>query len=161
MPSGKTHLKVELVLLVPWAALAALLVWREWIAISQAILALGSYVFSMFMLSPDLDLTNSAAFDRWGALRWIWLPYAWVFRHRQTSHHPLLGPLTRILYICVLLLAGTLITQVITGNTGPQLRLSVGMVLPICVGLYLPNLEHIVADRMSTSRRRKRRRRRL
>lgn len=161
MPSGKTHLKIEAVMLVLWAGLLVPLLLREWITSSQAMLFLGSYLFSMFLMSPDLDLTKSDAFYRWGALRWLWLPYAWIFRHRQMSHHPLLGPLSRILYTGVLVLAGMFIYLVATGNPGPQLMLSIEVILPICLGLYLPNLEHILADQISTSRRRKRRRHRL
>lgn len=161
MPSGKTHLRIEAMILVLWAAGSALLVWRELIAISQALLFLGSYVFSMFLMSPDLDLSKSDAFDRWGMLRWIWLPYAWIFRHRQMSHHLLLGPLSRILYMGTLVLAASFVFLLATGNPEPRLRLSIQVVWPVCLGLYLPNIEHILADRISTLRRRKRRNRRL
>ena len=161
MPSGKTHLRIEAVILVLWSGLSAYLVLREWITTSQALLFLGSYLFSMILMSPDLDLSKSDAFYRWGVLRWIWLPYAWIFRHRQMSHHPLLGPLSRIVYIGILVLAATFIYLVSTGNPGPRLQLSMEAVLLVCLGLYLPNLEHILADQVSTSRRRKRRRRRL
>ena len=161
MPSGKTHLRIEAVILVLWSGLSVYLVLREWITTSQALLFLGSYLFSMILMSPDLDLSKSDAFYRWGVLRWIWLPYVWIFRHRQMSHHPLLGPLSRIVYIGILVLAATFIYLVSTGNPGPRLRLSMEAVLLACLGLYLPNLEHILADQVSTSRRRKRRRRRL
>jgi len=161
MPSGRTHLRIESLILVLWMGLSALLVLREWIAISQMLLFLGSYVFSMFLMSPDLDLSKSAPFYRWGVLRWFWLPYAWIFRHRQTSHHPLLGPLSRLLYIGILVLAATFIYLAVTGNPGPRLQLSVQAIIPVCLGLYLPNLEHILADRISTSYRRKRRKRGL
>lgn len=161
MPSGKTHLKIESLFLILWIGLSALLVLREWIMISQALLFLGSYVFSMFWMSPDLDLSKSVAFYRWGVLRWFWLPYAWIFRHRQTSHHPLLGPLSRILYIGIVALAAMFIYWLATGCPGPRLHLSVQAIVPICMGLYLPNLEHILADRISTLHRRKRRKRRL
>ena len=161
MPSGKTHLRIEAVILVLWSGLSVYLVLREWITTSQALLFLGSYLFSMMLMSPDLDLSKSDAFYRWGVLRWIWLPYVWIFRHRQMSHHPLLGPLSRIVYIGILVLAVTFIYLVSTGNPGPRLRLSMEAVVLVCLGLYLPNLEHILADQVSTSRRRKRRRRRL
>ena len=147
--------------LILWVGLSALFVLREWIMISQVLLFLGSYMFSMFWMSPDLDLSKSAAFHRWGVLRWFWLPYVWIFRHRQTSHHPLLGPLSRILYIGILLFAAMLIYWAATGNPGPRLQLPVQVIVPLCLGLYLPNLEHIVADRISTLYRRKRRKRRL
>jgi uncharacterized metal-binding protein len=161
MPSGKTHLRIEAMILVLWAALSILFVLRHWITSSQALLFLGTYVFSMFLLSPDLDLSKSDAFGRWGILRWIWLPYAWLFRHRQVSHHPLWGPASRISYIAILVLSATLIYLVSTGRPGPRLRLSFVNALPVLLGLYLPNIEHICADRISTARRRKRRRRQL
>jgi uncharacterized metal-binding protein len=161
MPSGKTHLKIEAMILVLWAGLSILLVMQNLIAPSQALLFLGSYVFSMFLMSPDLDLSKSDAFGRWGILRWIWLPYAWIFRHRQMSHHPLLGPLSRIAYIAILVLAGIFAYLATTGNPGPRLKLSIAVILPVFLGLYIPNLEHVFADRVSTARRRKRRRHRL
>lgn len=161
MPSGKTHLKIESMILVLWAGLSIFLVLRDSITHSQALLFLGAYVFSMFLMSPDLDLSKSDAFGRWGVLRWIWLPYAWIFRHRQISHHPFLGPLSRIAYIAILVLAATFVYLASTGNPGPRLKLSVIGILPMLMGLYLPNLEHVIADRISTARRRKRRRHRL
>lgn len=156
MPSGKTHLKIESLLLLLWTGALAPVVLTERVMISQALLFVGSYVFSMFWMSPDLDLSNSVAFYRWGALRWFWLPYVWIFRHRQTSHHPLYGPLSRIIYIGILALAVALIYAASTGNPVPQLRISIQGIIPVCLGLYLPNLEHILADRISTSIRRRR-----
>jgi len=161
MPSGKTHLKIESMILVLWIGFSGLLVSREWITISQGLLFLGAYVFSMFLMSPDLDLSRSAAFYHWGILRWFWLPYVWIFRHRQTSHHPVWGPLSRILYIGILVLAAAMVYIVVTGNPGPRLQLSIQIIIPVCVGLYLPNFEHILADKILTSYQRKRRKRGL
>lgn len=161
MPSGKTHLKIEAVILILWAGVAVVLAMNEWITISQTLLFFGAYVFSMFLMSPDLDLSKSDASSRWGLFRWIWFPYAWVFRHRQVSHHPLLGPLSRILYIATLVLTAIFIYLAITGNPGLRFKLPAEVILPTFMGLYMPNLEHILADRISTVRRRKRRRRQL
>ena len=161
MPSGKTHLRIEAAILALWTGLSMPLMQREWIATSQVLLFLGAYVFSMFLMSPDLDLSESDAFNRWGMLRWIWFPYAWIFRHRQTSHHPLLGPLSRIFYIGILVLATMLVYLAVSGSREPRLQLSIQAVIPICLGLYLPNLEHILADQISTRCRQRRRKRRL
>ena len=161
MPSGKTHLKIEAILLVVLLGVVTLLTVHSRVNWQQALLFFGSYVFSMFLMSPDLDLSKSDAFQRWGLLRWMWFPYAWIFRHRQISHHPLLGPLSRILYIGILVLVPTWIYLVSTGNPSPRLMLSVNVLLPVFVGLYMPNIEHIAADRISTAYRRKRRRRQL
>lgn len=152
---------IEAVLLSVWMAGLIPLLRANVLRMSQALLFLGAYVFSMLLMSPDLDLSKSDAYSRWGALRWMWLPYAWAFRHRQASHHLLLGPLTRILYIALVGFAGTLIYHLSTGQPVPQWRLSVAVSLPVFLGLYLPNIEHIMADQISTAHRRKRRGRRL
>ncbi len=161
MPSGKTHLKLEAMILFLWTALSVLCVLKQWIEPYQAVLFLCFYLFSMLFLSPDLDLSKSDAFARWGPLRWVWLPYAWLFRHRQISHHPLWGPLSRITTLAVVFLLGILVYQVATGKPAPRFSLSPAGWAAACVGLYLPNLEHIVADRLTTTWLRKSRRRRL
>ncbi|MBU1049869.1 metal-binding protein [Candidatus Bipolaricaulota bacterium] len=161
MPSGKTHLTIEAMILFLWAGLSILVVSKHSVASSQATLFLGSYVFSMFLMSPDLDLSKSDSFQRWGPLRWIWFPYAWLCRHRQTSHHLLLGPLSRVAYLVLLVLAGAFVYLVVSRNPAPRLAFSLKVLLPAGLGLYLPNLEHILIDRMSTAWRRKRRKHRL
>lgn len=161
MPSGKTHLRLNGTLLLLWGGLCVLLLRRDWVLIPHTLIFGGCYAFSMMLMSPDLDLARSNAFRRWGHMQWIWYPYAWIFRHRQTSHHLLVGPLTRILYLAVLTLAGTGMYVWITGHPWPRALLSTEGALAILLGLYLPNLQHIAADRLSTTWRRKRRRHRL
>jgi uncharacterized metal-binding protein len=161
MPSGKTHLKIEWMFLVLWAGIAALLVRQREATVVQASLFVAAYVFSMLLLSPDLDLSDSRAHERWGVLRWLWLPYAWAFRHRQLSHHLLWGPLSRVAYIGGLTLAATWVYLEITKSPAPRIRLSAAVLVPICLGVYLPNVEHILADRIVTSHKRRRGRRRL
>ena len=99
MPSGRTHLKIEMIgLLIGTIAVAVLVVEGRIDAWFGGIF-LSAYLFSSFFLSPDLDLHNSRATRRWGIARALWLPYSWVFRHRAVSHHLLFGPLTRIAYL--------------------------------------------------------------
>jgi uncharacterized metal-binding protein len=161
MPSGKTHLQIEWILLMGWAGIALLFWLRAWTTLPHVALFLGAYVFSMLLMSPDLDLSTSAAFHRWGPLRGFWLPYVWIFRHRQRSHHLFWGPMSRILYLVLLGLAGAAVYLLCVGRPRPRLVVSVGVFAPLLAGLYLPNLEHIAADRVSTWVRRKRRVRRL
>ena len=161
MPSGRTHLKLETALLVPCLGALGWLYWKQGVPWQTLNAFFGAYVFAMLWLSPDLDLTTSSALNRWGPLRWIWLPYAWVFRHRQSSHHLLLGPLTRILYL-VLLLAGLLWgVLAILGEPLPKLQISTLVLGAIVAGMFVQNTVHILADRVSTSWRRRRRKRRL
>lgn len=161
MPSGKTHFRFNLMMLAVWAGLCALLLQNEYVVLPSALIFSGCYVFSMCLMSPDLDLARSDAFRRWGFLRWVWFPYAWIFKHRQVSHHLVIGPFTRILYIIALAAVLTGVYVAISGNPWPRVLLSADVLLASFAGLYLPNLQHILADRASTAWRRKRRRHRL
>jgi len=159
MPSGRTHFIIEAVLLVAWAAGGLLLVAQGRVLLVHSLLFLAGYAFSMLFLSPDLDLADSRAYRRWGVLRWIWYPYALVFRHRRLSHHLLLGPLSRVGYLGVVGFAIALVGFALVEVPEARFRVSARIVVPVCLGLYFPNVEHILADRLCT--RWKRRTRRL
>lgn len=146
MPSGRVHLRIEIAFLVVLAAAAVLGARREWVGTSEIAGFIVAYVFSMLLLSPDLDLARSDTYRRWGPLRWLWAPYAAAFRHRRVSHHPLFGPITRIAYVGGLALAGVSIYGVAVGRLAPQFVLPTGLVFAVLIGLYLPNLIHILLD---------------
>lgn len=57
------------------------------------------YIFGTFLLSPDLDLPQSKPSKRWGKLKFIWMPYQLLSKHRGASHIPLLGTVLRFAYI--------------------------------------------------------------
>jgi len=146
MPSGKTHLRIEGLLLAVWTAIAVLCARQAWVGTAEVGGFIVSYLFSMLLLSPDLDLAKSDSYRRWGPLRWLWTPYAVAFRHRRVSHHPLFGPITRIAYVGILALVGLVIHGAASRHPVPQLVLPVKLVFAVLIGLYLPNLTHIVAD---------------
>ena len=75
---------------------------RGWIGTAEIAAFVSAYLFSMTLLSPDLDLAKSDSYRRWGPLRWLWAPYAAAFKHRRVSHHPLFGPITRIAYVSLI-----------------------------------------------------------
>ncbi len=107
---------------------------------------LGAYLFSSLFLTPDLDLKQSTVFQRWGVARVLWLPYARFFHHRSLSHHMLFGPLTRIIYLCIILFVATIGVLKLTGW---QMRLHVphwAVIISILSGVYLPNQIHTIAD---------------
>jgi len=161
MPSGRTHLKLELALLIPWVGVLSWGGWQGVLGWAQLGTFLGSYLFSMWLLSPDLDLTTSSALRRWGPLRWIWLPYAWIFRHRQISHSLLLGPPTRILYLVLWVVLISIVLLKALGEPLPRVRMSSELLGAAIVGMFAPNVIHILADRACTAWRRRRRKRRL
>ncbi len=103
MPSGKIHDKITVV-----TAVASVPVW--WLEdptrnVAGFVIGLIAYLFSGFWLSDDLD-TNSIAYKRWGALRWLWWPYQKLVPHRSwVSHGIAFGPLFRVAYFIVMLWA--------------------------------------------------------
>ncbi len=142
MPQGRTHLAFELGTLPGWvAAGAALHVER-----APLVFFTGAYVVASLFLSPDLDLTRSDPSRRWRRARFLWRPYALLFRHRGMSHSPLLGPLTRILYLAAV---GAALGTVLHLTLGVPFPRSVPgeSVLPVLAGLYLPHLLHVFLDR--------------
>jgi uncharacterized metal-binding protein len=161
MPSGKTHLRIEAALLFGWTALAGYLLAERAVTVEIVVAFTLAYAFSMLFLSPDLDLARSRASRRWRTARILWIPYALVFRHRGLSHHPLLGPATRIAYlgaVVALAVAAAVVGIGVPLNLVPP---STGPLLGALVGLYVPNLTHVVADRVASGRRRKRAQSRL
>lgn len=70
-----------------------------------------AHLLGTYYLSPDLDL-DSTIYKRWGGIRWVWLPYKNLVKHRSFISHSVVGGLLRPLYfagvlgIMYLLLAG-------------------------------------------------------
>lgn len=63
------------------------------------IIATAGYTLGWVFLSPDLDLPRSNPLRRWGALKWIWIPYEKTHDHRGLSHWPIVGSMGRSLYL--------------------------------------------------------------
>jgi len=140
-----------------WTPLAIWLRILGWIGTGEIAAFVGAYAFSSLFLSPDLDLQTSRPYLRWGIIRWLWAPYAVVFKHRRLSHHLLLGPLSRIAYLGVLVLGGALIYVALARRSIPDIRMPVEILIAVGCGLYVPNLTHVLLDRIPFSRRRKHR----
>lgn len=159
MPSGKTHLRIELLLLPVWVALFYLFIDTSWQA--GAIFA-GAYLFSSLLLSPDLDLRHNRSRRRWGLLGFMWIPYTKVFKHRGVSHSVFLGTLTRLGYLGVLalLIAFGLSYLNIWAVSLDSLRaapLDLKLVGILIAGLWLPNIVHTLTDRIHSALPRRRR----
>lgn len=109
MSDGARHGLISLIL-APFAFLAALafcdLPHALTVALSCSVLGV--------VVSPDLDLPGlTLAETVWKRLPFpfgqllsgfwytLWLPYATLLRHRGVSHWPLLGTLTRIVYLAL------------------------------------------------------------
>ncbi|MGA1621246.1 MAG: metal-binding protein [Synechocystis sp.] len=95
MPDGKTHDKITL-WLIP-----LVLGGSFWTTRSERLTLLTAiaFGFSGLMFGPDLDI-HSRQYQRWGWLRWLWLPYRKLLRHRSPwSHGFLIGTVVRLLYV--------------------------------------------------------------
>lgn len=143
MPTGKVHLAVELATLPGWVTAGGMAGVGHTPLTAFSL----SYVTASLLLSPDLDLARSDPNRRWGALRFLWAPYAALFRHRGISHSLLLGPLTRLLYLAALSALVSLPLHFLAGVPFPS-RFPSEVVPPVLVGVYLPHLLHVGLDRL-------------
>ncbi|MFM8294105.1 MAG: metal-binding protein [Microcystaceae cyanobacterium] len=124
------------------------------------------YLFSGLMFGPDLDI-HSVQYKRWGWLRWVWLPYRQLLRHRSYfSHGFLLGTLFRLLYVAtwgsLILLLSLAIARWIQPQTAPD-WLTWGQSLKtfwqyygpesiaFLVGLELGAMNHAVSDYLGST----------
>ncbi len=143
MPSGRVHETVNLLLLPPT------LYWLPE-QLTKVPFALG-YLVGTFWLTPDLDLSASRPTRRWGFLRVFWLPYAWLFRHRGLSHRPLLGAVTRVLYLAALAGIGLGILDLLGYQWQPSFNLSHHW-LSFFAGLLLADALHLLLDTLCSRR---------
>jgi uncharacterized metal-binding protein len=95
MPSGGTHDRITLWSLPVVAGLG----YAQTQNGNLTLLLAGGFLFGGLMFGPDLDI-YSRQYQRWGPLRWIWIPYQKSLRHRSFfSHGPIVGTVLRSLYL--------------------------------------------------------------
>jgi uncharacterized metal-binding protein len=100
MPSGRTHDRITLISL-PLLVGGSLLINRN---AEYTLIAAGAFLFSGMMFGPDLDI-YSVQYQRWGILRWLWLPYRKLLSHRSFfSHGFIVGTLIRVFYLSIFLI---------------------------------------------------------
>lgn len=149
MPSGRTHKAVELILWPGFVAGLYILFQPTW---GELAIFSGTYLASSLLLSPDLDLRHNISRRRWGLLGFIWVPYFKVFKHRGLSHSLLLGPLTRLIYLG-LIVGLVLVGLSYLGLALPQgpIRIEGRILLILGAGLYIPNVLHVLLDRLMST----------
>jgi uncharacterized metal-binding protein len=156
MPSGRTHDRITMYAL-PFVA--GVTFWQTRSS-NATLLVAGGFLFGGLMFGPDLDI-YSVQFQRWGFLRWIWLPYQKSLRHRSfLSHGPIIGTTLRIIYLgcllAILAILGLTIAQRL-GNfsfTWQDLGVTVGRSLldydteyvALFLGLELGAMSHSLSD---------------
>jgi uncharacterized metal-binding protein len=161
MPSGQTHDRITLWSLPIVTGLAGVITQSG----NLTLMISGGFLFSGLMLSPDLDL-QSRPYQRWGWLRWIWIPYQKVVRHRSiVSHGFVIGTTLRVLYLASWIVGlGVLSLAVIQflrdePSQSREMAQAVGRSLfeyrvegiALLVGLELGAISHIVSDWVSST----------
>ncbi|MEB3311204.1 MAG: metal-binding protein [Snowella sp.] len=98
MPSGRTHDRITV-----WSVpLIVGLTYGVTRSGQLTVLVMIAFLFSGLMFGPDLDI-YSVQYKRWGWLRWIWIPYRSLIRHRSVlSHGFLIGTLLRLVYLSLI-----------------------------------------------------------
>ncbi|MBW4641643.1 MAG: metal-binding protein [Goleter apudmare HA4340-LM2] len=156
MPSGRTHDRITLYTL-PFVTGVSL--WQTRSS-NVTLLVAGGFLFGGLMFGPDLDI-YSVQFQRWGWLRWIWLPYQKSLRHRSfLSHGPIIGTTLRVVYLVTLLgilaifvliiaqkLGGVAFTwQDLGATVGRSLTVYSTEFLALFLGLELGAMSHSLSD---------------
>jgi uncharacterized metal-binding protein len=114
MPSGQTHDRITI-----WSMpLVAGVTFVSTRSSNMTLLVAGGFMFGGLMFGPDLDI-YSRQFQRWGFLRWIWLPYQKSLRHRSfLSHGPIIGTTLRVVYLTSFLLVVGILVLVVFAKLG-------------------------------------------
>ncbi|MFC4636822.1 metal-binding protein [Deinococcus hohokamensis] len=153
VPSGRVH---NLINIAAYSVLAAvtLVASRQGaltVTPAQALNFTLAFAAGTFLLSPDLDLAEGRVDSKrhWGVLGVLWVPYGMLFSHRGLSHTWVVGPLTRLLYVAVMvaLVVGLLrfVAPSVTLPAIPQ-PVSLKVLAPLLIGYYLSQWLHLVAD---------------
>lgn len=111
---------------------------------TQLGLLLFGYFLGTVILTPDID-TRSEASRRCGV---VCRPYRWFFTHRGISHHPVIGILSRIIYVLLITIFFIVIiygihTVISFIDVLIQYKLEM---LSVIIGLFISNLFHILLD---------------
>lgn len=161
MPSGKNHDRITWICLP--MVLASFLVFSR--SLDSTLLASIGFIFSGLMFGPDLDI-YSIQYQRWGFLRFIWLPYQKTFKHRSFfSHGFLIGTIIRVFYLSFILLMvsflSVAIAQLIWGFSWHWQKVMISaykivknqywrQLLSLFIGLELGAMSHYMADNISS-----------
>lgn len=100
MPSGKTH---DIITVITIPAIASVLTYFN-VSYILTFIVIFSYLFSSFMFNGDLDI-KSKPYKRWFILKFIWIPYQKIFKHRSIyTHGYIIGTIIRLIYLSIILL---------------------------------------------------------
>jgi len=156
MPSGQTHDRITIWSMPVVAGVTLVFTHSS----NMTLLVAGGFMFGGLMFGPDLDI-YSRQFQRWGFLRWIWLPYQKSLRHRSfLSHGPIIGTTLRVVYLTTFLaFVAIVVVMIFTklgnvawnwgevwGNVGKTIYIYYGEFFALFVGCELGAMSHSGSD---------------
>lgn len=98
MPSYKAHVTVNLSIGLP--LVLAALKYTVPFEPTQLFAFSAAFLYGTLFLHPDMDLAYKIKLLSWkGLLTLPFRPYSLLFRHRGISHMPVIGTLTRVLWL--------------------------------------------------------------
>lgn len=146
MARYRTHATFNLLVALPlliWAAIALFNPTLRHLLIFSA-----AFAYATLYMNPDLDLANKIKlFSFRGLLTLPFRGYSHLFRHRGLSHLPLIGTVTRILWLSALLYA----ILVLSGRELPRMTTLQALITSPTflfgfTGIALADLCHLLLD---------------
>ena len=134
MPAFKTHERINAIILCGIVVGLVYYCIDMWYA-SAFIIA---YLLGTFLITPDLDL-DSRIYKRWSVFKILWCPYKEVFKHRQTSHHIVFGPISLILYFATLIYIPIYILKI-------DIPIPINYIYIVIMGIFVAIELHIFTD---------------
>lgn len=158
MPSGHVHNLINTGAFLLIAGSAAVAKQQGYItpSLPEILAFTGTFFAGTFMMSPDLDLAeqNVSSKKAWGIFGFIWVPYGKMFSHRGLSHTWIVGPLTRLVYLTIILAALYYLAILILPDLKNKIHFeNVPRTLefwqPYILGYYVSQWLHLIADGIS------------
>lgn len=152
LPSGKVH---NLINTSSYAVLAGVVSYLHYglyfpVDLNEALRFSTAFWAGTLLLSPDLDLAeqNVSSKKAWGLLGFLWYPYGVLFSHRGLSHTWVVGPLTRLIYLALLILPIIVLIRWFMPKLihWEQFSFTLDNWITPLVGYYLSQWLHLIAD---------------
>ena len=138
MPNAKSHDSITYITSVIIFCTSLM-----FLPILNSIILLISYVFAGYMFNGDLDV-HSKPYTRWGLLKFIWIPYQRLFKHRSKyTHGFIIGTLIRLLWILIIPIIIIYFSNIIVIPLMLQYKFQI---ITFLIGLEMGAMSHSIAD---------------
>lgn len=113
------------------------------------------YLFGTYFFGPDLDI-KSRPTKRWGVLKFLWIPYRKLFKHRSIfTHGIIIGDILRIIYLFLIFLFPSyliicLIFKIDLSMNHFSVFKNIDFIF-ICIGIILSSSVHTITDVLYSS----------